>query len=247
MRRLPWLLTVFTAAAFCLLVGLGVWQVRRLAWKEGLIAQAQVAAAARPAPLDEVLGARDPEFRRALVVCQGLATAPFVELQSIVAGQAGSRLISLCTPPGRGQAFLIDRGFLADTISARPRVQPSTLPLSVLVELRRTPQPGALSPPSSQGRFYARDSAAMAQALGAAAPSEFTLFALASSNPELGGLVASAPPAAFANNHLGYAITWFGLAAALVGVYVALLRRKLAGPHATAGYALGDRPTRTSR
>ena len=37
----------------------------------------------------------------------------------------------------------------------------------------------------------------------------------------------SAPPAAFSNNHLGYALTWFGLALALVGFYIVLLRRKL--------------------
>ena len=33
----------------------------------------------------------------------------------------------------------------------------------------------------------------------------------------------------FPNSHLGYAITWFGLALALLGVYIALLRRKLRG------------------
>ncbi|HAJ02034.1 MAG TPA: Surfeit locus 1 family protein, partial [Brevundimonas sp.] len=40
-------------------------------------------------------------------------------------------------------------------------------------------------------------------------------------------LQPSAPPAAFSNNHLGYALTWFGLALALAGFYIALLRRKL--------------------
>ena len=30
-----------------------------------------------------------------------------------------------------------------------------------------------------------------------------------------------------ANNHFGYALTWFGLAIALIGFYVALLRRRL--------------------
>jgi surfeit locus 1 family protein len=57
----------------------------------------------------------------------------------------------------------------------------------------------------------------------------WTLFALSSSNPEWLALKPSAPPAAFSNNHLGYAITWFGLALALIGVYVALLRRRLRG------------------
>ena len=74
---------------------------------------------------------------------------------------------------------------------------------------------------------YARDSAAIGRALGAERVSEFTLFALASTNPELGALTASAPPAAFANNHFGYALTWFGLAIALVGFYLALARRQM--------------------
>ena len=37
----------------------------------------------------------------------------------------------------------------------------------------------------------------------------------------------SAPPAAFTNNHLGYALTWFGLAVALIAFYGALLRRRM--------------------
>ncbi len=226
MRRFPWLLTLFTAPVLALLIGLGVWQVQRMAWKEALIARAEAAATAPPAAMATVLAAPEAEFRKALVVCPGLATAPFVELQSIHDGQAGSRLISACRAPGIETPFLIDRGFVADTISARPRVVASTLPLSILVELRRTPPAGAMAPPPSQGRFYARDNAAMAEALGVAAPSEFTLFALASTNPEFGALTASAPPAAFANNHLGYVMTWFGLAIALIGFYAAMVRRR---------------------
>jgi len=225
-KRFPWFLTLFTAPALAMLIGLGVWQVQRLQWKEALIDQADAAAGAPPAALSEVLAARDPEFRKALVVCPGLPTAPYVELQSIIEGEAGSRLLSICHAPGQAKPFIIDRGFVADTVSARPRVAESTLPLSILVELRRTPHPGAMSPPPSNGRFYARDSAAIAAALGSSDPSEFTFFALSSSNPEFAALQASAPPAAFANNHFGYALTWFGLAIALIGFYVAMLRRR---------------------
>lgn len=233
MKRFPWILTLAVLLCLVLLIGLGVWQVQRLHWKEGLIAQADAAAKAAPATISEVLTASDPEFRKALIVCPGLPTAPFVELQSIHEGQVGVRLVSVCRAPGEAKPFLIDRGFLPDTVSARPRVMESTLPLSLLVELRRTPKAGGrMTPPpatiSGVNHFYARDSAAMARALGAPDASEFTLFALSSSNPELPGLVASAPPAAFANNHFGYALTWFGLAVALMGFYVAMLRRRLA-------------------
>lgn len=224
--RFPVLLTVFMAACLVVLCALGTWQMQRLSWKEGLIAQAQAAADLPPAPLAEVLTATDPEFRKAMLVCRGLPTAAYVELQSIHDGEPGSRLISVCTPEGMTQTFLVDRGFVPDSVSARPRVMASTLPLALIAELRRSPPPGPMTPAPDGGRFYGRDNAAIAEALGGSAPSEFTLFALASPNPEIGALVASAPPAAFSNNHLGYALTWYGLALALTGFYVAVLLRR---------------------
>ncbi len=227
MRRFPWVLTVTCALALALLISLGVWQVQRLQWKEALITQAEAAASSPPAPLVEVLAASNPEFRRVSVECPGLATAPYVELQTIHDGQAGVRLISACRPTGTTRTFLVDRGFVADVISARPLVAPSTLPVLVTAELRTTPPPGPMALPEDKGRFFARDSAAIAVALGLADPSPWTLFATTSTNPEWQALQPSAPPAAFSNNHLGYALTWFGLALALVGFYIALLRRSL--------------------
>ncbi|KQW82570.1 SURF1 family protein [Brevundimonas sp. Root1279] len=232
-RRFPWGLTVVAALALALLLSLGVWQVQRLHWKQGLITQAETAVARPPAPLATVLASGSPEFRKASIDCPGLASAPYVELQSIHDGQAGVRLISACRPAGQERAFLVDRGFVADEISARPPVASSTVPMTVAVELRQTPPPGAMAPPPQQGRFYARDSAAMAEALQVGEVSPWTLFALTSSNPEWQALHPSAPPAAFSNNHLGYALTWFGLALALIAFYIALLRRKLSPQSAT--------------
>jgi len=234
MRRFPWLLTVLTTAAMALLIGLGVWQVQRLKWKEGLIAAGEAQASKPPAPLDQVLGDRgDLEFRKALIVCPGLATAPYVELQSIHDGAAGVRLISACRPVeahGEGAAFtlLIDRGFVADDVAARPRVIETTLPLVLVGEFRSFDPPGAMTPAPGNGRFYARDTTAMAEALkvsGTVRPE--AVFAITATNPELPQLKPSAPPAAFSNNHFGYALTWFGLAIALAGFYVALLVRRL--------------------
>lgn len=225
--RFPWGLTIVCALAFALLCGLGVWQVQRMQWKEGLIAQAEAAAALPAAPLVEVLALHEPEFRKVLVDCPGLATAPWVELQTIHEGQAGVRLISACRPSDFPAEFLIDRGFVADGISARPPVAASTAPFRVTAELREVPPPGPMALPVDKGRFFARDTPAMARALGVADPDPNTLFALTSSNPEWRALQPSAPPAAFSNNHLGYALTWFGLALALAVFYVVLLRRRL--------------------
>lgn len=226
-RRFPWGLTVVCALAFALLVSLGVWQVQRLRWKEGLIARAEAAAARPPAPLSDALADADPEFRQVVLACPGLATAAWVELQSINEGRPGVRLISACRPAEADRAFLIDRGFVADEISARPQVSVSTLPLAVVGRLRRTPPALIGAPAPDDGRFFDRDNVAMARVLGIQGPvSELTVYATTSTNPQWPALQPSAPPAAFSNNHLGYALTWFGLALALAGFYIALLRRR---------------------
>lgn len=224
--RFPWGLTLLAALAFALLCGLGVWQVQRMQWKNGLVDRASAAAAVPPAPLVDVLALHEPEFRKALIDCPGLATAPYVELQTIHEGQPGVRLVSACRPADFPAEFLIDRGFVAADISARPSVTDSTSPVRMTVELRHVPPPGPMALPAGQGRFFARDTAGMARALGMADSDPDTLYALTSSNPDWLALQPSAPPAAFSNNHLGYALTWFGLALVLVGFYIALLRRK---------------------
>lgn len=231
MRRFPWVLTLVCALALALLLSLGVWQVQRLQWKEGLIREAEAAASLPPISLYEALAAPGgPEFRKVTVQCPGLPTAPYVELRSIHDGVAGVRLISACRPNRMNFAVLIDRGFVPETISARPPVTESTEPFTVQGEVRLTPPPGAMMPPPEGRVFYARDALAMGTVLGVGPAAPHTVFATVSTNPEWGALQPSAPPAAFSNNHLGYAMTWFGLAIALVGFYIALLRRKLGAP-----------------
>ncbi|MGZ9099711.1 MAG: SURF1 family protein [Brevundimonas sp.] len=232
--RFPWGLTLVCALAFALLCGLGVWQVQRMQWKNGLIDAAETAAR-RPAA-DPGTAFRRGEFARIVVDCPGLATAPFVELQTIHDGEAGVRLVSACRPAGSAFALLVDRGFVSESISARPPVAASTAPVRIEGQLRAPSPPGPMALPREGNRFFARDHGAMAEALGVGRDvAALMVFATTSSNPEWRALQPSAPPAAFSNNHLGYALTWFGLALAVVGFYIALLRRHLAlkGPKET--------------
>ncbi len=67
----------------------------------------------------------------------------------------------------------------------------------------------------------------MAGALGVGRHPDVMVTAETSSNPEWKALVPSPLPEMITNRHLEYALTWYGLAAALIGVYIALVRRKL--------------------
>ncbi len=228
MKRFPWGLTLLVIPAVAVLIALGVWQMQRLAWKNALIADAEVAATLPRAPLYEIFGdGTGLEFRRVSVACDGLASTPFVEMRSIVEGEGGVRLYSLCRTRGFAFPFLIDRGFVADGVTERPAVVASDVPLTIAGELREIPKASWLTPRSDTKTFYAPDPMKMPTALGATGPAApLMIFATSSTNPEIGALRPSAPPAAYSNNHLGYAFTWLGLAFALVGVYVAMLRRR---------------------
>lgn len=227
--RFPWLLSLLSLVLLVILIALGVWQVQRLAWKEGLIASAEAAKGAPVRPLAEVLALPDPEFRSVLATCPGLARAPFVELQTIEAKQMAVRLVSVCHEATSGTILLVDRGVLLAEVSQRPEVTPGdTMPVVVSGVLRRVTKPGRMTPAPEGHHFYGRDTKAMAKVLGETGlVSDFTLFATQSANPELPALQPSVPPVAFANNHLGYALTWFGLAIALIVFYAVLLRRRL--------------------
>jgi len=224
-RAFPWILTVVTAAVLAVLISLGMWQVQRLAWKQDLIARIDAAQAALPIPLDQALARPDPEFTRVVVTCRGLDRARFVLLRTLVDGEPGARLVSLCSDQ---EPILVDRGFVAEAISARPAQDGGTMPVVVRGILRRGEPSNAFTPPPGEGLVYVRDLGLLADALGAqTSRRDLMIVAETSSNPEWAALRPVALPEGLSNNHLGYAITWFGLAAALIGVYLALLSRRL--------------------
>lgn len=227
-RRFPVGLTVATAISLAILCGLGVWQLKRLAWKTELLASIAAAQVQPPRPIGLVPLTPAYQFRRVTLDCPGLATAPFIELYAINAdGTAGHRLVSLCSPVGARTQIMVDRGFVADTVSARPAVKPSTAVVHLTGVLRGGEKPGAFTPPTRHDLFYVRDIDQMALALGARRHPDVMILAETSSNPEWAALTPTPLPPDIPNRHLEYALTWFGLAGALVAVYAALVRRTM--------------------
>jgi surfeit locus 1 family protein len=237
LRRLPVGLTVATAIALVILCGLGTWQLQRKAWKEQLLADiaARSNAAARPAAavLAESAQGRDVEFTHVTADCPGLASAPYVELYALTEGQTGVRLMSACRLTGAPYAaVLVDRGFVADTISARPAVRPGDLTTTAVAGVLRKPdKPTFVTRRHQPGdrTWFSRDLQGMGQALGAGTVVPYFLAAGTSTNPEWKALQPLPLPAEIPNRHLEYALTWFGLAAALLGVYGGFVARRFRG------------------
>lgn len=229
-------MTVAAAIAFVILIGLGVWQLQRLKWKEALLAGIARAEAAPAVPLGPVLDAlargRNEEFVRVKVTCPGLARAPALELYSLREGQIGARLISACpVVSGVYRSILVDRGFIPDTVSARPLPDPTIHdPVEVTGVLRAGERGNFTTPPATTTKWYLHDARKMAAALRADAPTApLFLMAETSTNPDFKPLNPAPFPVDIPNRHLGYALTWFGLAGALAGVYGAAVFKRMRG------------------
>lgn len=223
--------TFVTLVCLAILVGLGVWQLQRKVWKENLIAAMTTRLTETPQPLPPAaqwgaLTADADEFRRI-----GFS-ATFVPGQEALVYTPGSALRTDIKGPGYfvfapakladGRIVVVDRGFVPldrKAVATRAAGEPSG-PMNVVGVLRWPETRGMFTPADDvKGNvWYLREPAAMAAARhwGDVAP-----FYVDQESPvPPGGLplpgkiVVNLP-----DNHLQYAITWFGLAAGLVGVY----------------------------
>jgi surfeit locus 1 family protein len=228
-RRFAVTPAVATAIGIVILIGLGIWQVQRLHWKEGLLARIAALRSAPPQPLDGVLrrAANDPDidYVRVRAACPDIETAPYLRLYSVKDGYAGWRIIAACPLSGGAYgAILVDRGFLDQRLKLTAG---QTISTPIVGILRRGDTRNFVTPKNdpAQNLWYGRDIAAMAQALGVSKPAP-TYLMLEQPAPPPGGPAVAPLPSDIPNNHLQYAITWFGLALALAGVYAASLWRK---------------------
>jgi surfeit locus 1 family protein len=219
---------VLVAICLAILVGLGVWQLQRLKWKETLLARIAALQAAPARPLDGVLAAGGTlDFVRVAMACPDLERRPTLRLFAVWNGQAGYRMIAACPIAAAGfSSILVDRGFQPlEQAGPSPPGRP-ILPGPVVGVLRQGDKANFVTPANRVGEnlWYARDPAAMAKALGAAAPAPVFLM-LEQPDPKGAGPEPAPIPANIPNRHFEYALTWFGLAASLIGVYAAMLLR----------------------
>lgn len=199
-----------------ILLWLGIWQVQRLAWKEGVLADIDARIAAAPAPLPAT---PDPEADRFKpVALSGQLTDETLRvLASIKRVGAVHRIIAVLDADGR--RVLVDMGYvpaLTPEATATPGAITVTGNLHWPDEVDRfTPEPG-------DGLWFARDVPAMAAALG----TEPVLIVARTASPA-DPVVTPLPvdTSGIPNDHLEYAITWFSLAVVWAGMTGWLLWR----------------------
>jgi surfeit locus 1 family protein len=213
-----------------ILIGLGVWQLQRLKWKDGVLARIAALQAAPARPLANVLKAGgDLDFVRVSFDCPDLEQRPLLRLFAVGDAGPGYRLITACPASGGGySSILVDRGFATfDQTPAAMKPGRAVLPEAIVGVLRKGDRPTFVTPKNrvSQNLWYSRDVAAMAAQLHAANPAPVYLM-VEQPAPQSGLPVPAPVPPNIPNRHLEYALTWFGLAAALIGVYAAMLLRR---------------------
>ena len=226
-------LTVLMLAAFAVLIGLGVWQLQRLHWKEGLIAEIETRTKSEPISLDQAIAiareGHDPSYYRVKVEGRFDHTKELY-LYAVSEGRAGWHVITPLKTED-GEVVLIDRGFVPDELrNPASRAAGELDGVLAVTGIVRVPEAqGSFTPDNEVGanRWFWRDLQAMSRATGAGEVAPFFLEAEKSNVPggwPEGGQTRLELP----NNHLQYAITWFLLAACLLvvyGVYVRSLYR----------------------
>jgi surfeit locus 1 family protein len=232
---------LLAAIGFAILLALGFWQLERRAWKDELIGRVETRtrASAQPIPAEpewpKVNAARD-EYR--VVTASGtlrherevLVHALLSEPRGKFSGPGYWVLTPLVLDSGA--IVIVNRGFVpADrrNPATRREGQP-TGPVTVTGLLRMPEAPTWFTPDNdpARGEWFVREPQTIARAFGLTRVAPFTIDADAS--PNLGGLPAGGETRLnFPNNHLGYAFTWFGLAAALAGVFGVFAWQRLRG------------------
>lgn len=233
LRRLLWP-SLLTFVGLAILIGLGTWQMGRKAEKDALIARLEARSRAAPTTLDDALAnwrEGDAEYLRVTVrgVLDHSKERHLYEPHKRYG--AGYDVFVPLLVEGGGRHLWVNIGYVPERLK-----DPSTRPAgagSEEVELtgivRLSAKPGTFTPENdvAGNQWYWRDLEEMHASAFEAGQTELIPFFL-EVEPKADLIQNSdewpkpgASKVAITNRHFEYALTWYGLALTLIGVYVA--------------------------
>ncbi len=219
MRRILFPL-ILGLAGVAILVGLGLWQLQRLEWKEGVLARIEAQMSAEPGPLPAE-GSSSEAGKYQPVSVTGRTVGPELHMLTGMTGLGPGYEVITVFETSEGRRILLDRGFVPEAAKDAPRPPVS---LTVAGNLHWPEEARSNTPLPDLGRniWFARDVPAMAAHLGA----EPVLVVARRVTGDAQGITpVPVGTAGIPNDHLGYALTWFSLAAVWAGMTAYLLWR----------------------
>lgn len=232
MRRSFLVLSLLALAGVAVLVGLGLWQWQRRAEKEAFLAAIQRAASLPPKPV----WADAKPFER--VTLRGHFDAERTVFVRVTTAQGlGVYVLTPLQLRAPQRLIFVNRGIVRAGTDGRPVAFETPAGPVAITGLRRQAEPrGAFAPADEPARrlFAVRDPALFADHLGlqvtGGRDEELGELAVERDYLEMERIEGPAPHGVavselverIPNNHLHYALTWFGLAATLIGVWAAL-------------------------
>jgi surfeit locus 1 family protein len=216
-----------TLAMLIILIGLGVWQVQRLHWKLGLLdeiarAEANPAVSLPQNPSQFAKVKVEGHLRNDL---ESLYGAQGREIRG--EGVMGGQLIVPLERPGQ-DTIMVDRGWVPSAAFGKTPGPDGVTTVEGYVREADHPHFFSLTDDPAHRLFYTLDPQAIGAALGLAHVAPYTLVAMGAQPAEGAPEPAKALPS-LPNNHLVYAITWFGLAATLLVIFASYATKLLRG------------------
>ena len=211
--------------ALVTLLWLGTWQLQRLEWKNDLISSFEARSSAAPITLPLAASVTDEmEFRHLQLVGEFDHENEVFLTGRTYEGNAGFHIVTpfLLTD---GRTILINRGWVSESYRD-PAKRPFSLVAgeqTISAILRFPGQKGYFVPENDPkaGFWFTIIPAEITAYLGLAT-AETTIYADALRTSDVVTLpIAAKTELNLRNSHLSYAFTWYGIAMALIGVYVA--------------------------
>ncbi|MFY0597442.1 MAG: SURF1 family protein [Cognatishimia sp.] len=217
LRRL-FLPLFFGILGTAILLWLGTWQVQRLAWKESVLAEINARIADAPVSIPQSPDAKADRYLP--VEGEGQITTDEIHvLASSKKTGAIYRVVSAFETDGR--RLMVDRGWIKPNQKDTPRASFET---HIIGNLHWPDEIDSYTPAPDVGKniWFARDVAAMAEVLNAE-PILIVLRENTANNTDVTPFPVTA--SGIPNDHLQYAVTWFGLALVWVSMTLYYLRR----------------------